>query len=70
MVDNSSIEGISPNATVDELREALAKRVAYLRDTGAIDLEALPAPASVTGGTRSEPPVTREAEPNEPEEQD
>ena len=38
------MDGISANATAEELRAALAKRIAQLRDKGYIDLEALPPP--------------------------
>ena len=41
---NASAVGFKPNATLDELREELAKRVAAMRDAGLIDLEALPPP--------------------------
>jgi hypothetical protein len=41
-----TIDGISANATAEELRAAIAKRVALLRDKGMIDLEALPPPAN------------------------
>jgi hypothetical protein len=36
--------GFKPYATIEELREELAKRVVELRDAGLIDLEALPPP--------------------------
>ena len=39
-----TIDGISANATSEELRAELAKRIAQLRDKGYIDLEALPPP--------------------------
>ena len=32
------------DATVEELRAELAKRIAYMRDRGIVDLEALPPP--------------------------
>jgi hypothetical protein len=41
-----TIDGIGPNATVEELRAAIAKRVVLLRDRGYVDLEALPPPAN------------------------
>ena len=37
-----TIDGISANATAEELRAAIAKRVAILRDKGLVDLDALP----------------------------
>ena len=40
-----SIDGISTNATPEELRAEIAKRVVLLRDKGYVDLEALPPPA-------------------------
>ena len=40
-----SIDGISANATPEELRIEIAKRIALLRDKGYVDLDALPAPA-------------------------
>jgi hypothetical protein len=39
------LDGIRADATVEELRAELAKRVAYLRDRGMVDLDALPPPA-------------------------
>jgi hypothetical protein len=39
-----SIDGISANATPEELRAEIAKRVALLRDRGYVDLDALPPP--------------------------
>ena len=39
-----SIDGISANATPEELRAEIAKRVALLRDKGYLDMDALPAP--------------------------
>ena len=41
-----SIDGISANATPEELRAEIAKRIALLRDKGYVDLDALPAPSS------------------------
>jgi len=38
------LDGISADATAEELRAELAKRVAQLRDKGYIDLDALPPP--------------------------
>jgi hypothetical protein len=44
-IDNAEIlEGVRANATAEELRAELAKRIAQLRDKGYIDLEALPPP--------------------------
>jgi hypothetical protein len=39
-----TIDGISANATPEELRAEIAKRVAMLRDRGFVDLDALPPP--------------------------
>jgi regulator of protease activity HflC (stomatin/prohibitin superfamily) len=41
-----TIDGISANATPEELRAEIAKRVVLLRDKGYVDLEALPPPAN------------------------
>ena len=49
-----TIDGIGPDASVEELRAALAKRVALLRDKGMIDLEALPPPANKEGAIADE----------------
>ena len=45
-----TIDGISPNATADELRAEIAKRIRQLIDKGYVDLEALlpPGPAVST----------------------
>jgi hypothetical protein len=40
-----SIDGISANATPEELRAEIAKRVVMLAEKGYVDLEALPRPA-------------------------
>ena len=40
----ASLDGIPKDATAEELRAELAKRIAQLRDKGYIDLEALPPP--------------------------
>ena len=40
-----SIDGIRADATPEELRAEIAKRVALLRDKGYIDIDALPPPA-------------------------
>jgi hypothetical protein len=39
-----SIDGIIANATPEELRAEIAKRVALLRDKGYLNLDALPPP--------------------------
>jgi hypothetical protein len=44
-VSVSSLDGIPKDATAEELRAQLAKRIATLRDKGYIDLEALPPPS-------------------------
>jgi pyruvate/2-oxoacid:ferredoxin oxidoreductase alpha subunit len=41
-----SIDGISSNATPEELRAEIAKRVVAPRDAGYVDLNALPPPAN------------------------
>jgi hypothetical protein len=38
------VSTFKPNATAEELRVELARRVAAMRDAGLIDLEALPPP--------------------------
>ena len=43
----NSIDGISANATPEELRAEIAKRVVSLAEKGYIDLEALPRPANM-----------------------
>jgi hypothetical protein len=40
----TTIDGISANATPEELRAEIAKRIAMLRDRGYVDLDALPPP--------------------------
>jgi hypothetical protein len=40
-----SIDGIPADATPEQLRAEIAKRIALLRDKGYVDLDALPAPA-------------------------
>ena len=46
-IDNAdTIDGINANATAEELRAALAQRIALLRDKGYVDLEALPPPTN------------------------
>jgi hypothetical protein len=42
-----TIDGISANATPEELRAEIAKRVVMLAEKGYVDLEALPRPAHV-----------------------
>jgi len=44
-----SIDGISANATPEELHAEIAKRVAMLVDKGYVDLTALPLPAHTNG---------------------
>jgi hypothetical protein len=46
-----TIDGISANATPEELRAEIARRVVLLRDKGYVDLEALPPPAKGKGAT-------------------
>jgi hypothetical protein len=41
----TTIDGISANASVEELRAEIAKRVVMLAEKGYVDLEALPRPA-------------------------
>jgi hypothetical protein len=50
--DPNAVSTFKPNATAEELRVELAKRVAAMRDAGLIDLEALP-PPDPEGGTAS-----------------
>ena len=45
-----SIDGIRADATPEELRAEIAKRVAMLRDKGYVDLDALPAPGGSPQG--------------------
>jgi hypothetical protein len=40
-----TIDGISANATTEELRAEIAKRIVMLAEKGYVDLEALPRPA-------------------------
>jgi hypothetical protein len=40
---------VSSNATPEELRAEIAKRIAMLRDRGYVDLDALPQPANKEG---------------------
>ena len=42
--DPNAVSTFKPNATAEELRVELARRVAAMRDAGLIDLEALPPP--------------------------
>jgi hypothetical protein len=42
-----SIDGVSANATPEELRAEIAKRIVMLAEKGYVDLEALPRPAHV-----------------------
>jgi hypothetical protein len=44
-----TIDGISANATAEELRAEIAKRIRQLIDKGYVDLEALPLPAHTNG---------------------
>jgi hypothetical protein len=41
---DGSIDGIPADATPEQLRAEIAKRVALLRDKGYIDMDALPPP--------------------------
>ena len=54
------IDGIRADATPEELRAEIAKRVALLRDKGYIDMDALPPPAQDAAGgddgAEGEPP--------------
>ena len=47
---DGSIDGIPADATPEQLRAEIAKRVALLRDKGYIDLDALPSPAGEPTG--------------------
>jgi hypothetical protein len=44
VINGDTLDGIKDDATAEELREELAKRIATLRDKGFVDLEALPPP--------------------------
>jgi hypothetical protein len=44
MEPGDTIDGISANATPEELRAEIAKRVRQLIDKGYVDIEALPPP--------------------------
>jgi hypothetical protein len=46
----ADLAGIPKDATAEELRAELAKRIAQLRDKGYVDLEALPPPKGNDGG--------------------
>jgi hypothetical protein len=48
---SNTIDGIRSDASAEELRAEIAKRVAMLRDKGYVDLEALPPPANGKGAT-------------------
>ena len=61
-----SIDGISANATPEELRIEIAKRIALLRDKGYVDPDALPAPAQ-GGAERDSVGGSGEAAPTEDE---
>jgi hypothetical protein len=61
-----SIDGISANATPEELRIEIAKRIALLRDKGYVDLDALPAPVQ-GGAERDSVGGSGEAAPTEDE---
>jgi len=62
----TTIDGISANATPEELRIEFAKRIALLRDKGYVDLDALPAPAQ-GGAERDSVGGSGEAAPTEDE---
>ena len=49
-----SIDGISANATPEELRAEIAKRVGMLVEKGYVDLAALPSPANGEGAIADE----------------
>jgi hypothetical protein len=42
--DPNAIDGIKKDATVEELKVELAKRIVAVRDAGYVDLNALPPP--------------------------
>jgi hypothetical protein len=62
----TTIDGISANATPEELRIEIAKRIALLRDKGYVDPDALPAPAQ-GGAERDSVGGSGEAAPTEDE---
>jgi hypothetical protein len=47
-----TIDGIRPDASPEELRAEIAKRIAMLRDRGYVDLDALPPPEPAASGQR------------------
>jgi hypothetical protein len=49
------------DATADELRAEIMKRIAILQDAGLIDLQALPAPAGGTANQRPPASINRGA---------
>ena len=49
-----SIDGVRSDASPEELRAEIAKRVVLLRDKGYVDLEALPPPANGEGAIADE----------------
>ena len=50
----NTIDGISANASVEELRAEIAKRIVMLAEKGYVDLEALPPPANGKGAIADE----------------
>jgi hypothetical protein len=63
VTEHSTMDGIRSDATVEELCAALAVRIAYLRDQGAVDLDALPAPSTSSGGLDRKPPEEAAVDP-------
>jgi hypothetical protein len=61
----NTIDGISANASVEELRAEIAKRVVMLAEKGYVDLEALPRPAHT-----NEEGATADAEGDEEDQQE
>ena len=50
VTEGNAIEGIRSDATIEELRAALAKRLQYLKDEGIIDAEITDAPKADDNG--------------------
>ena len=51
--NTNALVGFKPDATVEELKVELAKRVAAMRDAGMVDLAALPPPENSATAAQS-----------------
>jgi hypothetical protein len=51
--NGDALVGSQEDATVEELREELAKRIVIMRDSGLVDLEALPPPENSATAAQS-----------------